>query len=56
MKELCRLHIQNYYDRQAIVTVLANAGYCVSIEEVKEQSWTLSSTFWVVIWEQEERL
>ena len=53
MKELIRLKIQSYTARIELVKALNEAGYGTKIEEVKEFSYSISSDFYVIIYEKE---
>lgn len=51
MDKICELRINPYRDREAIVIALNNAGYATKVEERKEADYTISSDFYVLIYE-----
>jgi len=46
---MIRLKINNYKDRRRLVSILADAGYAVSIQE---ESYLATSTYYVIIHEE----
>ena len=49
--KLCELKIQTYNDREKIVSILANAGYRVSVEE--RGDWSRKE-YWVIVESRDE--
>ena len=49
MSKICELRIPNWLDRCDLVSILANAGYKVSIEERERESAYLIKDYFVIV-------
>lgn len=52
-KELVRLNVNDYADRERIVIGLINAGYLVRVEEIESERSYKSRNFYIIIIEKE---
>ena len=53
-KDICKLKIQGYDDRAKMVSILANSGYDVRIEEEVPEKFSALSSYFVIVSNAEE--
>ena len=53
MSKICELNIPNWLDRCELVSILANAGYKVSIEERDQKDTYFKKDYFVIIEDKE---
>jgi len=48
-EKLCELKVNHCKDRASLVSILAFAGYKISIEEREEERWSIQKDYYVIV-------